>query len=144
MLIYQYLEQNAEKYTKETAIIELNYLAMIPDPGKWREGKDKGPLEPYRREITWEVFNERANRIANFLISCGIRKGDHIAIMLKNCLEWMPIYFGILKTDAIAVMLNYRFNADKIKTCLDKVNACAFIFGPECSEIIKDTADQLG
>ena len=56
-----------------------------------------GFASAYRREITWHVFNEKANRVANLLISRGVRKGDKVAILMMNCLEWLPIYFGILK-----------------------------------------------
>ncbi len=33
-----------------------------------------------------------------------------------NCLEWLPIYFGILKTGALAVPLNFRYAPDEIDT----------------------------
>ncbi len=62
------------------------------------------PPSPYRREITWGVFDEKANRVANMLLSRGVKKGDKVAILLMNCLEWLPIYFGILKAGAIAVL----------------------------------------
>ena len=54
---------------------------------------------PYRREITWSVFDEKANRVANMLLSRGVQKGDRVAILMFNCLEWLPIYFGILKQE---------------------------------------------
>jgi acyl-CoA synthetase (AMP-forming)/AMP-acid ligase II len=43
------------------------------------------------------------------LLIKGIKKGDQVAILLMNCLEWLPIYFGILKAGAIAVPLNFLF-----------------------------------
>ncbi len=49
----------------------------------------------------------------------GVQKGDKVAILMFNCLEWLPIYFGILKTGAIAVPFNFRFSADEIKYCAD-------------------------
>ena len=41
------------------------------------------------------------------LLGRGIRKGQKVAILLMNCLEWLPIYFGILKAGAIAVPVSY-------------------------------------
>lgn len=38
---------------------------------------------------------------------------------MMNCLEWLPIYFGILKTGALAVPMNFRFDAQEIKYCLE-------------------------
>ena len=46
--------------------------------------------EPYRREITWNVFNEKANRFANMLLSRGVKKGDKVAILMYNCLNGCP------------------------------------------------------
>ena len=76
------------------------------------------------------MFNEKANRLAN-LLKRGIKKGDKVAILLMNCLEWLPIYFGILKTGAVAVPLNFRYTAEEIQYCLDLSDATALIFGPE-------------
>ena len=43
---------------------------------------------------------------ANLLFTRGIKKGDKVAILMMNCLEWLPIYFGILKTGALVVPMN--------------------------------------
>ena len=43
-----------------------------------------------------------------------IKKGDKVAILMYNCLEWLPIYFGVLKTGAIAVPFNFRYDAEEI------------------------------
>ena len=48
-----------------------------------------------------------------------------------NCLEWLPIYFGILKMGALAVPMNYRYTADEIKYCLELSDARVLVFGPE-------------
>ncbi|MDE6636572.1 MAG: acyl--CoA ligase, partial [Lachnospiraceae bacterium] len=97
----------------------------------------------YRREITWGVFDEKANRFANLLMSRGIRKGDKVAILLMNCLEWLPIYFGVLKTGALAVPLNFRYDSDEIKYCLDLAEADVLVFGPEFIGRIEGIADDI-
>ena len=78
------------------------------------------PFEPsardaFRSEITWAQFEEKANRFANFLLTRGVKKGDKVAILLMNGLEWLPIYFGALRTGALAVPLNFRYAADEIR-----------------------------
>ena len=45
-----------------------------------------------------------------YVIFLGVKKGDKVAILLMNCLEWLPIYFGILKSGAMAVPLNFRYS----------------------------------
>ena len=114
MPITEYLERNAREYGNDVCLVEVNPDIQEKRRVTWR---DYELIEPdktshYRREITWSVFNEKANRFANHLIERGIRKGDKVAILLMNCLEWLPIYFGILKTGALAVPLNFRYDSD--------------------------------
>ena len=99
---------------------------------------------PYRREITWSVFDEKANRVANLLMSRGIRKGQKAAILLMNCLEWLPIYFGILKTGAVAVPLNFRYTAQEIDYCLKLADADVLFFGPEFIGRVEDIVPKIG
>ncbi len=60
-----------------------------------------------------------------------MKKGDRVAILLMNCLEWLPIYFGILKAGCIAVPMNYRYSSDEIKYCLELADVDVLVFGPE-------------
>ena len=119
MVITDFLEKNAREYPDDIALVELNPEIKVPKLTTWKEYELIQPLTevPYRTEITWSVFDEKANRVANFLLARGIVKGDKVAILLMNCLDWLPIYFGILKTGAIAVPLNFRYSADEIRPC---------------------------
>ena len=49
------------------------------------------------------------------LVYEAYRKGDKVAILMMNCLEWLPVYFGILKAGCIAVPMNFRYASDEIK-----------------------------
>jgi acyl-CoA synthetase (AMP-forming)/AMP-acid ligase II len=60
-----------------------------------------------------------------------------------NCLEWLPIYFGVLKTGAVAVPLNFRYTAEEIRYCLDLSDAVAMIFGPEFIGRVESIYDQM-
>ena len=60
-----------------------------------------------------------------------------------NCLEWLPIYFGILKTGALAVPLNYRYTSDEIKYCLDLAEVDVLMFGPEFIGRVEEIADEI-
>lgn len=107
MPVTDFLERNVKLYGDETALVELNPEMKETRRMTWKEYDLIQPTtdEPYRREITWNVFNEKANRFANMLLSRGVKKGDKVAILMYNCLEWLPIYFGVLKTGALAVRL---------------------------------------
>ena len=60
-----------------------------------------------------------------------------------NCLEWLPIYFGILKTGAVVVPMNYRYSAEEIKYCLDLADVRMLVFGPEFIERIDSLQGQI-
>ena len=133
MPITDLLERNSKLYGDETALVEINPEVREEQRVTWKEYELIQPTgdAPYRREITWSVFDEKANRAANMLLERGIRKGQKVAILMMNCLEWLPIYFGILKTGAVAVPLNFRYTSDEIEYCLKLADADVLFFGPE-------------
>ncbi len=145
MPVTDFLERNAKLYPNEVALVELNPDEKDTRRTSWKEYELIQPsrFEPYRREITWGVFNEKANRFANLLLSRGIKKGDKVAILMYNCLEWLPIYFGILKTGALAVPLNFRYAPDEIEYCLDLAEVDVLVFGPEFIGRVEEIAERI-
>ena len=143
MTIVDLLERNAREYPNEECLVELN-PQIVPEQYKtWREYSLVEPTlaSEYRRSITWKEFDETANRFANMLKDKGIKRGNKVAILLMNSLEWLPIYFGILKLGALAVPMNYRYTTDEIKYCLDLADCNALVFGPEFIGRIEPIAD---
>jgi len=145
MPITEILERNAELYGSDISLVEVNPEIKETRRVTWKEYEliEPNPVSTYRREISWSVFNEKANRFANLLLSRGIKKGDKVAILLMNCLEWLPIYFGILKTGALAVPLNFRYAPDEIKYCLDLAEVDVLVFGPEFIGRVEGIADEI-
>ncbi len=144
-LVTDMLRNNAANYGHEIALVEINPAIQEDSHLTWRDynlvqSTDK---QAYRREITWHVFDEKANRFANLLLSRGIRKGDKVAILMMNCLEWLPIYFGILKSGAIAVPMNYRYTSEEIEYCLDLADVNVLVFGPEFVGRIEEVVDSV-
>ena len=116
MNISEMLRNNARLYPNETALIEL------------------APAKGYRREITWKEFDDNANRVSNILVSMGIRKGDKVIELMRNSITWLEVYFGIIRTGAWAVPLNFRFTSKEIQYCADIAEAKAMILGEEFTE----------
>ncbi|NLV17468.1 MAG: AMP-binding protein [Syntrophomonadaceae bacterium] len=145
MPITELLSNNAEKFGQEVCLTEINMDLQERHNVTWLEYEliENSPAGEYRRQMTWGVFNEKANRMANFLLRRGIKKGDKVAILLMNCLEWLPIYFGIIKTGAIVVPLNFRYTAEEIKYCLELSEASALVFGPEFIDRMEKIRDQI-
>ncbi len=134
MVITDYLERNARLYGAECALVEINPSEERDNAVTWRDFnliENANPDAPYRREMSWRDFDRRANRFANLLLSRGLKKGTKVAILLMNCLEWLPIYFGILKAGCIAVPMNFRYSSDEIRYCLELADVEVLVFGPE-------------
>ena len=145
MPITDILEKNCRLYGDDVALVEINPEMPETKRTTWKEFDLIEPSRAayYRREITWNVFNEKANRFANLLIERGIKKGEKVGILLMNCLEWLPIYFGILKTGALAVPLNFRYSADEIKYCVELAEIDILVFGPEFIGRVEEISDEI-
>jgi len=145
MPIIEYLRRNASLYPDEVSLVEINPEVQEKQGKTWRDYElvEQTVVEKYRQEMTWKDFNARSNRMANLLLSRGLGKGSKVAILLMNCLEWLPVYFGILKAGAIVVPMNYRYTADEIKYCLDLSESDALIFGPEFIGRVENICDRI-
>ena len=146
MVITDFLERNARLYGSETALVELSPTEERDRAVTWREAsliESAQPDAPYRRALSWRDFDRRANRFANLLLSRGMERGSKVGILMMNCLEWLPVYFGILKAGCIAVPLNFRYSADEIKYCLELADVEVLVFGPEFVGRMDAVQDQL-
>ncbi len=146
MVITDLLERNARLYGAETSLVEINPSEERDRAKTWREFsliENTRPDLPYRREMNWSQFDKKANRFANLLLSRGIEKGQKVGILLMNCLEWLPVYFGALKAGAIAVPMNFRYSSDEIAYCADLADVEVLVFGPEFTERVQAVLPQL-
>ncbi|MBR1683818.1 MAG: acyl--CoA ligase [Clostridia bacterium] len=145
MPVTDFLERNRKLYGNEVALVELNPEQKENRRVTWKEYELIQPTsdQPYRREITWRVFDEKANRVANMLLDRGVKKGEKVAILMMNCLEWLPIYFGILKSGAVAVPFNFRYSSDEILYCAELSDVEIMFFGPEFIGRIEQIVDNL-
>src|SRR5512135_515221 len=91
-------------------------------------------IDPYRdaardsrRTLTFAQWDERANRLANALLGMGLRKGDRVAILAYNCIEWAEIYAGLGKAGLIAVPVNFRLVGTEVRYIARDAGVRAFI-----------------
>ena len=145
MIITELLERNARLHPTDVSLVEINPTKRPDDHVTWKEFNliESATSDKYRREMTWKEFDVKANRFANLLLSRGVKKGDKVAILLMNCIEWLPVYFGILKTGALAVPMNYRYTADEIQYCADLADASVLVFGADFTDRVTQVLDKL-
>lgn len=125
MNISEMLARNARMCPEEVALIET------------------APSKGFRKEITWRAFDERANRLANALMERGIGRDDKVIHLMKNSINWLVAYFGIIRTGAWATPLNFRFTAEEIKYCTEIAEAKAMILGEGFVERMEEVRPQL-
>ena len=133
MVITDFLERNSRLYGSDTALVVVSPSETRDQAVTWREASliESATDSPYRREMSWRAFDHMANRFANLLLSREVPRGTKVGILMMNCLEYLPIYFGVLKAGCIVVPMNYRYSSDEIKYCLDLADVEILVFGPE-------------
>jgi acyl-CoA synthetase (AMP-forming)/AMP-acid ligase II len=80
-----------------------------------------------RRTLTFAEWDQRANRIANALLALGLAKGDRVALLAYNRIEWMEIYVALARAGLIAVPLNFRLVSPEIEYVVNDCSARALI-----------------
>src|SRR5262245_62313355 len=104
---------------------------------------DKIGARDLRRSMTFRVWNQRACRLANALLGLGLIKGDRIAVLAYNCVEWMEIYAATAKAGLIAVPINFRLLGDDVLYILDDCAARALIVQDELLVSVAGIRDRL-
>ena len=145
MVITDFLERNSRLYGQDAALVVVSPSEKRDQAVTWREASliESATDSPYRREINWRTFDQMANRFANLLLSREVPRGTKVGILMMNCLEYLPIYFGVLKAGCIVVPMNYRYSSDEIKYCLDLADVEILVFGPEFTARMDAIADDI-
>ncbi len=123
--IGEMLARNARLYPNDIALIERN------------------ALEKKRRQLTWKEFDDKANQFANILQDLGVKKGDKVGHWMQNSIDWLIVYFGIVRTGAWVVPLNFRFTADEMKYCSETAEPVVFVFDEEFTTRVEPVKDKL-
>ncbi len=88
--------------------------------------------------LTFRELNERSSQVANYLVSLGVQKGDRVAIMMMNSVEFFESYFAIAKIGAVVVPINWRLVADELEFILKDSGTRTLIFGNEFAGLAED------
>lgn len=105
--------------------------------------KDKIGARDSKRSITYGQWDERSLRLANGLLGLGLEKGDRVAILAYNCLEWMEIYVAMAKAGLVAVPVNFRLIGPEITYIVQNCEAKAMILQEPFRELIDGIREDL-
>jgi len=87
------------------------------------------------RRITYRDLHGRANRAACWLQSLGLRKGDRVVVMLKNCPEFIELYLACARLGAIFVPVNFRLTVPELTHIVENAQPRMVVFGGEFGEL---------
>jgi acyl-CoA synthetase (AMP-forming)/AMP-acid ligase II len=143
MPITEILAGNAALYGDKICLTEIN--PELEARHNWKEFAlvETAPGARYRKELSWREFDRRANQLAHLLLELGVKRGDKVGLLLMNCLEWLPIYFGVMKSGAVVVPLNFRYSSDEIKYALGLADVSVMLFGPEFTDRMREIKDDI-
>jgi acyl-CoA synthetase (AMP-forming)/AMP-acid ligase II len=112
MLIGDISRHNGRRYPTKTAVIS--------------EG----------RQLSWGAVDERANRLATYLQSAGLKKGDRVAVCARNTLEWPEITYGLAKAGLVLVPVNVRLTPAETRFIVEDSGCRAAILHGDQAEIV--------
>ncbi|MCW2528395.1 MAG: hypothetical protein JWM76_3255 [Pseudonocardiales bacterium] len=95
------------------------------------------------RTVTWAAVDERANRLATYLLSQGLRYGDRVAVCSRNTLEWPEITFGLAKAGFVVVPVNIRLSAPEMEYMVNDSGVRAAIIHSDQAALAAGPLGQL-
>ncbi len=87
--------------------------------------------------LTFRQVEERASRLARYLVSVGVGPGDRVAIFQVNCVQFAEMVYAIQKVGAIIVTLNYRLREEETKYILNNAEAKVLMVGDRYAEMMQ-------
>ena len=104
------------------------------DPTKWvlanilRDRAEAHPDREFLRFsdnpwVSYGEVNARSNRVANGLIGIGVEPGESVSVMLPNCEQFLPVWFGTLKAGAVMSSINIAYKGDFLSHAINLVEA---------------------
>jgi acyl-CoA synthetase (AMP-forming)/AMP-acid ligase II len=89
---------------------------------------DKDGIIYQDKRYTWAEVDDRCNRVANALIKAGIKQGDKVAMWMFNSDLFIIVFYGIVKTGAVAVPVNFRLAPPEAEYIFDNSDAVCLVF----------------
>ena len=123
----------------------MNHLLTVADAvaAHARLTPDKLAVRDSRRSLSYAQWQARATALANGLLGIGLTKGDRVALLAYNCVEWMEIYAALAAAGLVAVPINFRLTPAEIAYIVQHSEARAVIAQDELADQVDAVRQQL-
>ncbi len=94
--------------------------------------------------LTYRGFNERVNRVAWWLSRVlGVKKGDRVAVLARNCQEYLDTWFACGKLGAMLVNLNWRLAVPELAVAVSDAEPRVLVYGAEFLEEVRALEERM-
>jgi fatty-acyl-CoA synthase len=106
---------------------------IVVNVGEWMRKwaaiqPEKTALIEEGARYSYQDLNSRINRLSNFLLNAGLKKGDRVAVLLRNCHEYIEIFFALSKIGGVLVPLNWRLVLPELEFIIQDSGSRFIIF----------------
>jgi fatty-acyl-CoA synthase len=117
----------------------MNHLLTVADAVEThaRLTPSKLGARDSQRRLTYAQWHDRATRLASALLALGLTKGDRVALLAYNCVEWMELYVALARAGLVAVPINFRLTTPEIAYIVGHSEARAMIAQHELLERVQ-------
>src|SRR6202000_3242584 len=95
------------------------------------------------RAMNFGQWNERSCRLANALLGLGLNKGDRVAVLAYNCVEWCEIFAATAKAGLVALPINFRLIGKEVQFIVNNAEAAALIVQDELVGAVEEIRKEL-
>jgi fatty-acyl-CoA synthase len=89
------------------------------------------------RRLSYEDWNANANRTARLLERLGVGRGDRVAVLANNCVEYLDLLFACNKLGAVLQNLNWRLAAPELETLIKHAQPVVFCYGGKLHDAVR-------
>jgi len=98
---------------------------------------------PNDRRMTYDELEQRVVKLANGFLSVGVNKGDRIAILSKNCIEYLEVYFACARVGLIAQPLNWRLGLEELTHIVKNGEPSILVCSDDYLDIANDISEDV-
>src|SRR5919198_1996200 len=102
------------------------------------EGRgDKVAIKSAAGAVTYRELAERVNRCGNALMSLGVKRGERVVMVVKDCAEFLYLFWGAIKAGIVPVPLNTMLRAEDYRYIIEDSQCAAVVWSPEFAGDVK-------
>ncbi len=91
--------------------------------------------------VTYLQLEARANQMGHYLLSRGVKAGDHVGLYMYNCNEYLEAMWACFKIRAVPINVNYRYVKDELLYLFDNAEMVAVVHGREFAPAIAEVRE---